>query len=271
MNSDIVFISFDEDNADENWNQLIKNYPSSYRIHGIKGIHMAHREAARVAKSPFFFTVDADNIIHDRPFENIPEGITERNVCVWRSINPINGLVYGYGGIKLWPRSLFQKSQSLGSFVDHATEIAPHYKVIHKIASTTSFNTSPYSSWKSGYRESFKLMRSVQEKNDKQALERLKIWLTVGMHAKFGEWCLLGAYEGASVAKQRDKNFLNNFGALKSIFSKRELFSPIEEIAKLKNNPDILSLGVDLLSPDHSEEVANQVTHKYHHDTFNLV
>ena len=64
---DIVFISFNEPNADRGYLDLLKNIVeldnSVHRIHGVKGIHQAHIEAAKVAKTKMFWVVDADAII----------------------------------------------------------------------------------------------------------------------------------------------------------------------------------------------------------------
>ena len=61
---DIVFISFNEPNADRGYLDLLKHVValdnSVYRIHGVKGIHQAHIEAAKVAKTNMFWVVDAD-------------------------------------------------------------------------------------------------------------------------------------------------------------------------------------------------------------------
>ena len=39
---------------------LLKACPTAKRVHGIKGIHQAHIEAAKVAKTNMFWVVDAD-------------------------------------------------------------------------------------------------------------------------------------------------------------------------------------------------------------------
>ena len=57
---DIIFISYDEINAEENWNKLITKAPYAKRIHGIKGIFEAHKAAAELATTELFYVVDAD-------------------------------------------------------------------------------------------------------------------------------------------------------------------------------------------------------------------
>ena len=46
---DIVFISYQEINAEENWHRLKSRFPMTKRVHGVKGIHNAHIEAATKA------------------------------------------------------------------------------------------------------------------------------------------------------------------------------------------------------------------------------
>ena len=60
---DIVFISYQEPNADENYNKLLKRFPLAKRVHGVKGIHQAHIEAAKKACTKMFYVVDGDALI----------------------------------------------------------------------------------------------------------------------------------------------------------------------------------------------------------------
>jgi hypothetical protein len=46
---EIVFISYKEPNAEENYKNLLSKFPDAKRVHGIKGIHQAHIEAAKIA------------------------------------------------------------------------------------------------------------------------------------------------------------------------------------------------------------------------------
>ena len=63
MDIDIIFLSYDEPNADDNWHKLKDRYPHAKRVHGIKGIWEAHCECAKVSRSDHFFLVDGDNEI----------------------------------------------------------------------------------------------------------------------------------------------------------------------------------------------------------------
>ena len=104
---DIIFISYKEPNADSNFKDLQSRFPIAQRVHGVKGIHQAHIEAAKKALTKMFYVVDGDAIIEeDFNFDyKVPEKDMDA-VHVWRSKNPVNNLVYGYGGVKLLPREL---------------------------------------------------------------------------------------------------------------------------------------------------------------------
>jgi hypothetical protein len=62
---DIVFISYNEPNADENFAKLIERFPRAKRVHGVKGIHQAHIAAAKLSTTPMFWVVDGDAIVED--------------------------------------------------------------------------------------------------------------------------------------------------------------------------------------------------------------
>jgi hypothetical protein len=62
---DIIFISYNEKNADENYENLKLRFPRVKRVHGVKGIQNAHIEAANLAETDMFWVVDADAIIED--------------------------------------------------------------------------------------------------------------------------------------------------------------------------------------------------------------
>ena len=68
---DVVFISYNEPNADTNYNNLLKKFPNAKRIHGVKGIHQAHIAAANIATTEMFYVVDGDaDLVNDFNFNN---------------------------------------------------------------------------------------------------------------------------------------------------------------------------------------------------------
>jgi len=54
MRYDIIFISYNEPQADENFARLKARFPYAQRVQGIKGIHQAHIAAAKKAFTKMF-------------------------------------------------------------------------------------------------------------------------------------------------------------------------------------------------------------------------
>ena len=90
---DIVFISYQEPNAQHRYSMLKQRFPYAKRIHGVKGIHQAHIEAAKISVTDMFWAIDADAIIvEDFDFSYIPKVEEQEWVHVWHSKNPLNDL-----------------------------------------------------------------------------------------------------------------------------------------------------------------------------------
>ena len=193
---DIVFISYNEPNADENYEKLKVRFPYAKRIHGVKGIHQAHLEAAKISDTRMFWVVDGDAIIEpDFNFELEVNQWSRNTVYVHQSRNPINDLVYGYGGVKFLPRELVL-AMDVNS-VDMTTSISKRFNSVQRVSNVTAFNTDPFSTWKSAFRECVKLSsRIIEGQVDSQTQGRLDIWCTVGADRPFGEYCIKGAIAG---------------------------------------------------------------------------
>ena len=63
---DIVFISYQEPNADENWARLKSRFPFAKRVHGVKGIHQAHIKSASYCFTDMMWVVDGDAVVLDK-------------------------------------------------------------------------------------------------------------------------------------------------------------------------------------------------------------
>jgi len=218
---DIVFISYQESNADENWAKLKSRFPIAKRVHGVKGIHQAHIKAAKKCFTKMFWIVDADAIINENfNFEYEVPSHQLDHVHVWRSQNPINNLEYGYGGVKLFPRKLTLEVDT--NSTDMTTSISDKFKAMPAIANITAFNTDPFSTWKSAFRECAKLSsKTIKGQKNDETNERLRIWTTVGKDKPFGKYCIKGASNGMEfgLSDGADLNLINNFDWLKEKFS----------------------------------------------------
>ena len=222
---DIVFISYKEPNAEENWKMLKERFPNAQRVHGVKGIHLAHMYAARKSLTKMFWAVDGDaKIVDDFDFSFTVNDYDLDTVHVCKSMNPVNGLVYGYGGVKLLPKKL-TLNMNLTS-TDMTTSISNSFKVIDVLSNVTAYNTDPFNTWKSAFRECVKLAsKTINNQDDEETEDRLNIWTTVGDYQPYGEYAIKGAIAGKEYGLSNKDNLLalkmiNNFDWLEQQFTK---------------------------------------------------
>ena len=210
---DVVFMSYDESSADKHYEELLKKAPHATRVHGVKGIHQAHIQAAKQSTSEMVWIVDADAILlDDFNFDLFVEKWDRETVHVWRSKNPINDLVYGYGGVKLFPRELTINMDT--SKPDMTTSITEKFRAVQQVSNITAFNVDEFSTWKSAFRECCKLSSKVIDRQKAvETEERLDIWCTVGADKEFGEYAIAGAKAGREYGYKNK----NNVEALKQI------------------------------------------------------
>jgi len=220
---DIVFISYNEPNADKNFENLKKRFPRAKRVHGVKGIHQAHIEAAKLVDTIMFWVVDGDAEIFDDFHFDYELGSYERDIVhVWRCQNPVNKLIYGYGGVKLLPTNL-TLNMDLNK-PDMTTSISDKFKAVKILSNSTAFNTDPFNTWKSAFRECAKLSsKIIDRQKDAETLERLNVWCTVGEDQPFGKYSIEGAIEGKKYGEENRSNIeqirkINDFDWLYSRF-----------------------------------------------------
>ena len=219
---DIVFISYHEPNAEENFNDLYTRYNTVgvfgdrvKRVTNVKGIHNAHVEAAKLVKTSYFYVVDGDaKVVQDFKFAHIAE---EQNlVHVYRSANPINNLTYGYGGIKLLPTTLTRNMDT--TTTDMTTSISDKFKVIDEVSNITAFDTDSFSTWKSAFRECAKLAsKTINRQEEGETNERLETWTTYAT-GSYKRDALRGANAGMQfgLSNSSSLNLINNFDWLRS-------------------------------------------------------
>ncbi len=107
---DVVFLSYDEENAEKNYALLLDICPWAKRVHGVKGFDAAHRACAEEAETDWLITVDADNIVRPEFFDlSLDDFFDVKTNCLsWNGLNAMNGLSYGNGGLKLWRKTFLQ-------------------------------------------------------------------------------------------------------------------------------------------------------------------
>ena len=223
---DIIFLSYNEPNADKNFEQLqdhIRSINGTLKliwIRNIKGIFDAHQIAATRVSSKMFWVVDADaQLIPNFDFSYIPDVYDEEVVHVWGSKNPINDLEYGYGGVKLFPTDLVLKANSWG--MDFTTGLSNRFKSMPEISCITRFNTDAFSTWRSAFRECVKLTIN----DDAESRQRLEAWINTTGTEAFTEEAVKGATEGNQFALKNKNNLeelnkINDFDWLEAYYDK---------------------------------------------------
>jgi hypothetical protein len=229
---DIIFISYSELNAETNWLNLKTKFSRSKRVSNVTGIHQAHIEAAKLSETPMFWVVDGDaeikddfNFITDQiPFYNRELWNTFMNtVHVWSSQNPINELIYGYGGVKLLPK---QKTLEMNlDKPDIATSISDDFKIINEVSNLTRFDVDEFTTWRSAFRECAKLASKIIDRTyDEETEIRLETWCTVGEEKPLGSYCIAGAKAGrnfgyANIGNKSELIKINDFDWLRTQFN----------------------------------------------------
>jgi len=217
---DIIFISHGEVNAENNWLILKDQFPMAKRVKDVDGIHQAHIAAAKKCFTKMFWVVDGDaELSSGFQFDYKVSEWDLETVHVWRSMNPINFLEYGYGGVKLLPRSLTLNMDI--SIPDMTTSISNKFKAMPEVSCITAFNTDALSTWRGAFRECVKLAsKTIQGQVDEETEQRLTTWCTVGADNEFGKYAIHGAQVGKhfGTAHKDDKEILykiNDFEWLK--------------------------------------------------------
>ena len=166
-----------------------------------------------------FWTIDGDTVIDENFLLDYNPSIHDRNyIHIWLSRNPVNGLEYGYGAIKLWPKSKVEEYD--GSWLDYTISVG-QIKIINQTVATTYFNSSPFESWKSAFRECVKLVRNIKTNpDDTESKTRLDTWMKVKNDVPFAAWCITGTNDAIDWFQQNKNNlhYINNFRWLEDRF-----------------------------------------------------
>jgi hypothetical protein len=255
VESDVVFLSYDEPNADLHYADLCNKVPWAKRVHGVKGSDAAHKEAAKLSETDWVITVDADNIV-DPNFFNL-EIVEDSTIEVysWSAKNRINGLLYGNGGLKMWKKDFIlnmkshEASDTNRAQVDFCWESG--YQQFKDCYSETVITGSPFQAWRAGFREGVKMTlqdgvrvppQEIQQRVWWHNLHRLRMWSTVGMHEENGKYAILGARMGTYMTNCTDWNYVQvrDFEVLREIFNTKINHTFIEQ--------DIQDLGYKIKS-----------------------
>jgi len=223
VEQDIIFLSYDEPNAEKNYTDLCQKIPWAKRVHGVKGSDAAHKACADLSDTEHFVTVDGDNQVKPE-FLNVEVdveklGLTADHVFSWCGKIHVNGLMYGNGGLKLWNKKFVNnmKTHEASNGTDSRSLVEfcfdDLYYQFNENFSTSYTNASPFQAFRAGFREGVKMslnqgepvkdIRSVWWQN----LERLLIWCSVGADVENGLWSVYGAREGCFLTNCTDWDY----------------------------------------------------------------
>lgn len=259
---DIIYLSYDEPNAEKNYADLCTKVPWAKRVHGVEGSDAAHKACANISESDRFITVDGDNIINSdflqQELDFDEHADLEHSVISWCGKNIINGLMYGNGGLKCWPKEYVLNMRTHenadpnnpNAQVDFCWDLK--YIQQNSCYSSVHNNETPQQAWRAGFREGVKMAldQGVKPTKDEflkghwKNLHRLWIWLMVGNDVNNGNWAIYGAREGLYKTMCTDWDYINvrDFEYLNSLWN--EKYSKIRE-DKLIN--EIQGAGVALI------------------------
>ena len=218
-NIPVYFLYTDEANLNENWERLKQFAPWAEAVASVGTIFESHKHIADKCQADRFYVVDADCWIVDTFSFDKQIDLKPKNVAVFRAKNPINGLVYGHGGIKLFSKDCFSAERL--DRPDMTTTLADGYIKVNILASEHRFNYTPYSTWRTGFREAVKLSAGINKNNnDQESLDRLNMWLNAGIEAQNGYFAIQGARMGEQYARSKNADFtlVNDFDWLHNKF-----------------------------------------------------
>jgi hypothetical protein len=235
---DVIFISFDEDNCEEHWADLESKVPWAKRVHGVRGSDAAHKAAANLSETEMFVSVDADNIVDPTFFDmelDFDHPKLKGKAISWAAKNHINGLEYGNGGLKLWPRQYVLDMRTHENAVegDERSKVEfcwdDSYIQMTNQYSTTYPNGSPRQAFRAGFREGVKMSLNqggkVDPDNFKKIIwsgnyKRLITWASVGADVNNGLWAMYGTRLGCYMTNLTDWDYVNvrDFDYLNDLF-----------------------------------------------------
>ena len=174
---DIIFISYDEPNAEANWQKLKEKHPRAKRSHGVKGRTQAYHAAAALSDTEYFFAVFPTIEIDDNfDFNFQPDRMREACHYIFHCKNPVNGLEYGHRAVILYNK--FLCLSTIHPSLDF-TLSQPH-TVVPQLCGISHFNVTPEISWRVAFREVLKLCEMTPTVESKH---RLKKWCELGKGA----------------------------------------------------------------------------------------
>ena len=192
---DIVFISYDEPEADINWELLKSRHPRAVRVHGVSGMELALEAAADVSTTSWYYAVFAKTRLYEGfDFSFVPDRMQQPKHYIFNCRNSSNGLEYGHMGMVLYNCAGIRETNRFANFgLDYTLSFS--HESIPLLSCYGDFATTPYHAWRTAFRETAKLAYFETATPSVDNSYRLTTWLNkaTGNNA---EWVLKGAKDG---------------------------------------------------------------------------
>ena len=274
----IVFISYNEPQANDNFAWLNEHHFNVQRVDGIKGSDAAHKAAARLIDEEYFATVDADCKVVPW-FAHVPSQtkLEPRINISFPSINSLNGLCYGNGSTKVWhtPSMLSTPTHESATNDKDRFEFcwAFNYVAEKQPAGVVHF-LSEQQAWRAGYREGAKLLMHEGKFKGVYFLKqncwsnfcRLLTWYTVGWDHEYGLNAINGAVTGSLMvlSGNYEADDISDFDVIDKKFTNaisgnmKWLDDDLDKLSKLLDYP------IQVLTPNLSKQHKIINSHTYH-------
>ena len=247
---DIIYLSYDEPNAEKNYADLLTKVPWAKRVHGVEGSDAAHKACAKLSETDRFVTVDGDNTIRQDFINQVLDFDEHTDLA--------NSVISWYGGLKCWPKEYVLNmrthenadANNLAAQVDFCWDI--QYIQQNSCYSDVHNNETPQQAWRAGFREGVKLALDRGNKVSKEDfllghtknLNMLYIWMMVGSDIANGNWAILGAREGLAMTMLTDWNYTD----VKDFKKLNELWAGRDEMPADVLHDEIFNYGSDLIN-----------------------
>jgi len=202
---DIVFISNGEPNAKKNFKRLNLHAGAKgnrlVEVSNINGRVAAYHAAAKASTTSWFFAVFAKlQVDIDFDWTWQPDRMQQPKHYIFHARNPVNGLEYGHQAMIAYNRQLVLNNPGVG--LDFTLD-SPH-EVVPILSGTAYYNTSPWTTWRTAFREALKLRASLPDVENEYRLSR---WLDVNGDEADPQWSRLGAEDAVEYYNQVNGNF----------------------------------------------------------------
>lgn len=203
--NDVVLLSYDEPLAGQMHVKLERVFGRKVkRLHGVAPMRRALQLTAELVDTEQYWLADGDFDI-DPQFDPgsiapLDDGVA---MVVLQAVNVINGLVAGYGGLKLM-RTDAVRSMPAGTIDVMAALDRVEFRGI--VAGVTRFNQSPFHTWRSGFREVAMLTRGSEYGIDEAYTRYLVDSWCNSSGATYASFGAAGARAGKAFAQELNRD-----------------------------------------------------------------